>query len=160
MRFVGLDIDAVDKCIASQFQQNGKITTIKLLEEDREWAKKLGIVLHPSVTINNITYRGELEGFDIFKAICAGFLDQPDVCKGDKVFQILHEVNPNELIYRGKPFVRLFHIFFAIVVVLALNFLALFIYRKYQKRKLNEELQVQVNSAVSQYFRLSGTETR
>jgi hypothetical protein len=54
----------------------------------------------------------------------------------------------------------LFHIFFAIVVVLALNFLALFIYRKYQKRKLNEELQVQVNSAVSQYFRLSGTETR
>lgn len=90
MRFVGLDIDEVDRCVASQFQQNGKITTIKLLEEDREWAKKLGIVLHPSVTINNITYRGELEGFDIFKAICAGFLDQPDVCKGDKVFQVLH----------------------------------------------------------------------
>lgn len=90
MKFVGLDIDAVDRCFASQFQQNGKITTIKLLDEDRDWAKKLGIVLHPSVTINNITYRGELEGFDIFKAICAGFLDQPDVCKGDKVFQILH----------------------------------------------------------------------
>lgn len=90
MKFVGLDIDAVERCFASQFQQNGKTTTIRLLEEDREWAKKLGIVLHPSVTINNITYRGELEGFDIFKAICAGFLDQPDVCKGDKVFQILH----------------------------------------------------------------------
>ncbi len=54
----------------------------------------------------------------------------------------------------------MFHIVFAIVVVLGLNFLALFIYRKYQKKKLNEELQVQVNSAVSQYFRLSGTETR
>jgi hypothetical protein len=56
--------------------------------------------------------------------------------------------------------VRFHHIILAIILVLAFNFIALYVYRKYQKRKLNEELQVQVNSAVSQYFRLSGTETR
>jgi hypothetical protein len=160
MKSLNLDTDAVDKCIASQYVQKNKLTTIKLFEEDRLWASKLGIVLHPSVTINNITYRGEIEGFDIFKAICAGFLDQPDVCKGNNVFKILHKVDHSDLLYRRRPLVRLHHIVFAIIVVLAINVFALYIYRKFQKRKLNEELQVQVNSAVSQYFRLSGTETR
>jgi len=160
MKSLNLDTDAVDKCIASQYVQTNKLTTIKLFEEDRLWANKLGIVLHPSVTINNITYRGEIEGFDIFKAICAGFLDQPDVCKGNNVFKILHKVDHSDLLYRRRPLVRLHHIVFAIIVVLAINVFALYIYRKFQKRKLNEELQVQVNSAVSQYFRLSGTETR
>ena len=61
----------------------------KLLKEDREWATKLGIVLHPAVTINNITYRGDINGYDVFRAICAGFKDAPDVCKGDNVFDIL-----------------------------------------------------------------------
>ena len=49
-------------------------------------SKKIGIIIHPAVSVNNITYRGVLEGFNIFKAICAGFLEQPSVCKGDNVF--------------------------------------------------------------------------
>ena len=87
MNSLGLEVNAVDKCVEEQYSKNKKgETRIKIFDEDRQWSKKLGIVLHPSITINNITYRGELEGFDIFKAICAGFLEQPDVCKGDKVF--------------------------------------------------------------------------
>ncbi len=160
MKSLHLDTDAVDRCISSQYVQKNKLTTIKLFEEDRLWANKLGIVLHPSVTINNITYRGEIEGFDIFKAICAGFLEQPEVCKGDNVFKVLHKVDHSDMLYHRRPLVRLYHIVFAIIVVLAINVFALYIYRKFQKRKLNEELQVQVNSAVSQYFRLSGTDTR
>ena len=92
----------------------------------------LGIVLHPSITINNITYRGELEGFDIFKAICAGFLEQPDVCKGDKVYQVMNTVNTNDVLYHRRPLVRFHHIILAIILVLAFNIIALYIYRKYQ----------------------------
>jgi heme A synthase len=64
--------------------------------------------------------------------------------------------NTSDLMYRRRSVIKLFHIVAAVIVVLLLNVLALCIYRKYQKRKVNEELQVQVNSAVSQYFRLSG----
>jgi len=31
---------------------------------------ELGIYLHPGVTINNITYKGYLEGEDIHNAVC------------------------------------------------------------------------------------------
>jgi hypothetical protein len=54
------------------------------LKEDKEWASNLGIFMHPSVTINNVTYRGDVNGYDIFKAVCAGFKDSPDICQGIK----------------------------------------------------------------------------
>lgn len=80
-----INTQAVDRCFENQFDTRGRTTVVKLLEEDRVWAKTFGINLHPAISINNITYRGEFEGFDIFKAICAGFLEQPEICKGDKV---------------------------------------------------------------------------
>lgn len=42
--------------------------------------------MHPALTINNITYRGQISGYDIFKTICAGFLVQPEICKGANIF--------------------------------------------------------------------------
>jgi hypothetical protein len=49
------------------------------------------VTLRPSITINNITYRGEFDGLDFFKAICAGFLKKPDICSSNKVFSIMQE---------------------------------------------------------------------
>ena len=156
MEKLNLNVKAVDKCYEKQFDFRGRTPIVTILEEDRNWAKTFGINLHPAISINNITYRGQFEGFDIFKAICAGFLEQPEICKGDKVLQFFSLENTGDLLYRRRSVIKLFHIVAAVIVVLLLNVLALCIYRKYQKRKVNEELQVQVNSAVSQYFRLSG----
>jgi hypothetical protein len=70
--------------------KDGKIVDNKILKDDREWAKILGIALHPTVTINNNTYRGDINGYDVFRAVCAGFKEQPEVCKGDNVFEIVN----------------------------------------------------------------------
>lgn len=129
---------------------------VRLLEEDREWAKRLGIILHPSITINNITYRGDFNGLDIFKAICAGFLDQPEVCYGNKVYEYIARGESTGLQYHRFSLVKVYHIIAAIILVLLINGIALMVYRKHQKKKMNEELHLQVNSAVSQYFKLSG----
>ena len=51
------------------------ITDNKILREDRQWANTMGVFMHPSITINNVTYRGDLNGYDIFRAVCAGFKD-------------------------------------------------------------------------------------
>jgi hypothetical protein len=50
---------------------------------DREivyWSK-FGSGLFPSVVINNVTYRGQLETQQVMNAICAGFEDPPKMCK-------------------------------------------------------------------------------
>jgi hypothetical protein len=87
--------------------------------------------MHPSISINNITFRGDINGMSVFKAICAGFLDQPDVCKGDQVIKYLIKKGTGDL--RGHHFnmVRIYHIIAAVLLVLILNFAALYVYRKY-----------------------------
>ena len=114
--------------------------------------------MHPAVTINNITFRGEIDGVNVFKAVCAGFLEQPPICKGQNLFAFLALEGTGGLGNRKFNAAKVLHIVVAVVMVVAINLLALLMYRKYQKRRVNEELQLQVNSAVSQYFRLSGTE--
>jgi hypothetical protein len=62
-------------------------------------------------------------------------------------------------ISKSRNLVRVYHIVGAILLVISLNVAALCLYRKYQKKKVNEELSLQVNSAVSNYFKLSGHDT-
>ena len=91
MQEIGINTTQVDRCVSDSFTtEKGKVVDNKLLKEDRAWANKLGIILHPAVTINNITYRGDINGYDVFRAICAGFSSQPDVCKGDNVFEFIN----------------------------------------------------------------------
>ncbi len=108
------------------------------------------------MTINNRTYRGDINGYDVFKAVCVGFMEQPEVCKGENVWEYIQD-NTEEGT-RKKGLAGLRHLVSAICIILAINVCALYIYRRYSKRKMNEDMQVQVNSAVSQYFRLSGTD--
>ncbi len=109
--------------------------------------------MHPSITINNITYRGDLNGYDIFRAVCVGFKDQPNVCKGDSVFSIIEKIsegdNAQPRSVKKQKHARKWHIVIAVVVVIALNLGALYLYRRHTKQKMDSELRTQVNSAVS-----------
>ena len=51
-------------------------------------------------------------------------------------------------------------VFLAVIAVIVFNAFLLYVYRKNHKKQVNEQLQAQVNSAVSQYFRLADNETR
>jgi hypothetical protein len=74
LKEVGLDPVGIDKCVEDSYvTKDGAVVDNLLLKEDREWSSRLGIILHPSITINNITYRGDINGYDVFRAVCAGF---------------------------------------------------------------------------------------
>lgn len=74
MEYLGIDFPAVEQCYLDSFAIKGDDQSKNtILEDDRQWSKLLGISIHPSITINNITYRGDPTGYDIFKAVCAGF---------------------------------------------------------------------------------------
>ena len=102
--------------------------------------------MHPSITINNITYRGDLNGYDIFKAVCAGFMDQPNVCKGDNIFTALDKITeadsaqPRSAQKKNRHHAWKWHISLAVVVVIALNLGALYLYRRHTKKKMDQDL--------------------
>lgn len=43
----------------------------------------MGVHAHPAITINNSTYRGDMDAEDIAHAVCAGFKDRPYNCSHD-----------------------------------------------------------------------------
>ena len=53
----------------------------QLLFQDSIDEIELGIYLHPGLTINNMTYRGYLDGQDIQNSICAALIPKPPTCK-------------------------------------------------------------------------------
>ena len=72
---MNINEEQVSKCVRASFvkDENGVITDNKILREDRIWSNTVGVFIHPSMTINNVTYRGDINGYDIFRAVCAGF---------------------------------------------------------------------------------------
>ena len=51
-----------------------------MLQRDSEDEIELGIYLHPGITINDITYKGYLEGEDVHNAVCTALRPVPEVC--------------------------------------------------------------------------------
>jgi len=119
-----------------------------VLRDDRSAMLELGVVEQPALTVNNQTYRGELSGFDVFKAVCNGFARQPDYCQGGKVWTLLR-YDEEEVEQIGQEVAPKQRVLLAIVLVVGLNLGLLLLYRRHQKKKTNEQLQIQVNSAVS-----------
>jgi hypothetical protein len=56
-----------------------------LLFEDQLYAQVYGVSHHPALTINGQIYRGDLAGYDIYRAICASFYptNRPEECSKD-----------------------------------------------------------------------------
>lgn len=76
-----ISIVDVDECIANSFVEKGNWSSDnKLLKEDADEIARLGIFFHPTLVINDFSYRGELYGRDIFYAICSGFRKKPEEC--------------------------------------------------------------------------------
>ena len=97
--------------------------------------------------INNRTYRGQLESLAVFNALCAGFANPPAMCQGT-----LGSYSPDFLPEEG---IKGSLIVMIIIVLALLNVVIVYCYRRYSKREMQNEMQMQIESAVSQYFALS-----
>mmetsp|Transcript_28897 Transcript_28897/g.27797 ORF Transcript_28897/g.27797 Transcript_28897/m.27797 type:complete len:299 (-) Transcript_28897:73-969(-) len=153
---LGLNVTAINMCMDDSFEHGDDSKDNKYLKEDRQLSRQLGIMMHPSVTINNITYKGEITGYDVFKAICAGFLTKPDICKGSNIYLFAAAdqeffMKPKHARFErivGMRGMSLVAVIFAVSVVLVFNLFLFYMYRRQQKDKMKNQLQSQVNQAV------------
>lgn len=60
------------------------------MEEYFKLRYQSGIIFYPGASINSVAYRGNIEAIDIKEAICATFIEKPDVCN-DKL--VIYEPN-------------------------------------------------------------------
>ena len=87
---VGIDFEKTKQCYKDSFDKSKDAShnyddasvTNTLIEKEMRYFEKYGQrYIFPSVTINNMTYRGQLEIEAVMNAICAGFKKAPGVCQ-------------------------------------------------------------------------------
>mmetsp|Transcript_7510 Transcript_7510/g.953 ORF Transcript_7510/g.953 Transcript_7510/m.953 type:complete len:97 (+) Transcript_7510:1048-1338(+) len=96
----------------------------------------MGIHFHPSLLINNSTYRGDWEVSAIAPAICAGFSDRPKFCED---FDIKPPSTPKTPKQEG---VSGWVLFLIISILLAIIIAILVGYRIWVKRELQMDMQL------------------
>lgn len=86
-------LDRIVTCVNDSFERNGDYESDnKMLRKDKQWARNLNLNYHPTVTINDFTYRGALTFKDIHNAICAAFSTHHHECEADHT--LLEEDEP------------------------------------------------------------------
>lgn len=122
-----------------------------------QW-NNFGSHLYPSVVINNITFRGQLNPYNVFEAICAGYKDTPPEC----VNFLLQEgfapvLNQDEMdtAQAKRSGVRQTTFIGILVALVVANIILVLAYRKCLQKEINDDMKIQVSSAVSQYVALS-----
>lgn len=151
---LGLDFAETTRCVQRSFSGSdwaSNKTSNSIIDEEIEYWKTYGSGIYPAIVINNRTYRGQLESLAVFNGICAGFANPPSMCQAT-----LGAYQPDFLIEDDG--IKAGVIVAIVVVLILLNIVIVYCYRRYSKREMQGEMQMQIESAVSQYFALSQRE--
>jgi len=155
--------DKVDKCVHESFETTGAGPDYskddnKILREMQENWNNLGSHLYPSVVINGVTFRGQLSPYNVFEAICAGYRDTPTEC-----VNFMYQEGLSPLFNTGEMAAEVSKrngvrqtTFMGIIALLVVgNIILVLAYRKCLQKEIQDDMKIQVSSAVSQYVALS-----
>ena len=149
---LSLNFEETKQCVENSFSssdwdKNG--TTNSMIDTEIEYWKKFGSGIYPSIVINNRTFRGQLESLSVFNAICAGFLNPPRMCLSTLSASTPDFIGIENDGIKGSVVVVL------VLVLILVNVMIVYCYRRYSKREMQQDMKIQIESAVSQYFALS-----
>lgn len=154
---LGLSYTTTDNCVKNSFTgtdwQSSNVRNDKIDEEISYW-REYGTNIYPSIVINQKTYRGQIEPLSVFNAICAGFSADaiPEACLKTlhkEKPQVLESENVEEFDLDTKYIIAL------VVSLILLNVIIVYCCRRKAKRDMQNEMNMQIESAVSQYFALT-----
>jgi hypothetical protein len=157
---INRNFDETMKCVSDSFistgtgiQPNFQKDDNKILKEEAEKWKALGSAYWPSIVVNERTYRGDMVPDNVMTAICSAFSSEPSYC-----IKFREDIGQPAIGTSGSGVTRNVLLFVVLFLVI-LNVFIILLYRRCQNRELKQNMQLQVNSAVSQYFALSTRNT-
>lgn len=150
LKDLGYDYDKIQECILKSVKDDGDIELAEnsLLDNERAAMRERGVFFFPSMIVNGVAYRGDLEADEVLKMVCAGFNKQPKYCT--EYFSETEEktVKKKKGVSAGTVLLLMFFALIAFVAVL-------FFYRRWLRRDMNIKMKYEVNMAVNQYIALS-----
>lgn len=80
---LGLDFAKTEQCVKESFLGTGAdlhSSDNSVMKANAEQWKEYGTLYWPSVTINRMTFRGDITPENILEDVCANLVDKPQVC--------------------------------------------------------------------------------
>lgn len=111
--------------------------------------EKYGHQVYPSVVINDVTFRGQVNPRNVFQAICAGYRDPPKECKDWYESEGIKEEYTIPIRDEDSDHIGAGTAALIFCVFITSNILIVFLYRKYLQKEIKKDMNLQVNSAVS-----------
>lgn len=160
---LGLSWEANQKCIDDSFSSKDRTnpsTTNKIIDQEIKYWRDYGTNIYPSVVINKKTFRGQIEPLAVFNAICAAFKTPPRQCMKtlhkEPLKSMKQAIQDAEIAMKDQDNGVSVSLIIGIVLVLIVaNVIVVYLCRRKAKREMNNEMNQQIESAVSQYFALS-----
>jgi hypothetical protein len=178
MKEASIKFSDIDACVKASFDgENIAMARNVLLEAEQKELIESGIFFFPSIVINKQIYRGDFEAEAVMPFLCASFAEKPEACKykpadvdpgkgdnnssGDSSGDTK---DPDSSSSGSKSSsgsssddsgVPTWLIVIIVLVGLAVLGVILYLYRRWIKREMDEEMRMQVSDAVSKYIALS-----
>ena len=151
MEHIGEDWEANEKCVDDSFESLGRKGNNTILYENTQKWVNLGTMYWPMVTINDMTFRGDITAENILEDICANLIEKPPVC-----IEFYKEANIEFAAKKPRNNVISAEMLIIIVTVLiAVNVILILAYRRCVKKEMEDNMGFKVSSAVSQYISLA-----
>lgn len=75
------EVDSINACVENSFSTPSEYESDNsILRSDKVWSVSMGLQFHPSISINNHTYHGDISGQKLAFAICEAYDEKPDEC--------------------------------------------------------------------------------
>ena len=125
-----------------------------ILRENSEQWSEYGTLYWPSITIDKLTFRGDLNPENILEAVCATLNQKPDVCVQFYREEGIAFTMGDQFNGRLNPVTT--ELLAGVVILLVLvNLILIYAYRQCAKKEMEQDMQFKVSSAVSEYIALS-----
>ena len=149
-----INSEDVKKCMENSFITKNRTDAInvifddnRILKNEKKASNYFNVHFWPSVSINNMSFQGNLESGAIFEAICSFFTSAPEICnlknKG------LSEINEAQTYQSHFTLFLIIFMLFLLVFVIMMR-----IYRKIVKTELEKEMNMSIQNMMSQYINI------
>jgi len=150
------DYDETMACLDQGFwEKDYKTAENSVLKQSAARWKEYGTLYWPSVVINEKTYRGDITAENILEVICAGLATKPDVCLNFYKEEHIAYKKPSFLTANREKLASVQLLFWIVVALVVVNVVLIYMYRRCQKREMEDNLGVEVGNAVSHYIAVS-----
>jgi hypothetical protein len=151
MKTAKISIKDVENCFNRSFSgPNIGIDDNSLMKMEKESWNEKSLGLYPSIMLNNVMYRGDWEGLQVAKTICASYFTAPEVCKQLDTIDVSDEEGERD----SKVSTSLAVVIVAVVLLVIVCVLVG--YRVFLGRELKKTMNQEVTLAVAQYRALGG----